>query len=332
MMPSFSQTLSLLKTSFASWKEDRASIWCASLAYYTVFSLGPLLLFVVSIVGIFLNQSSVQNGIVNQVSGVIGPSGKEVLQSLLSNTKHSSNGILGSIIGFGLLILGASGIFTQLQQMFNHIWGITPKDNAGTRAMIFSRMISFSMLGVVAFLLLVSLLASTVISSLTTYMSNLIPLSGFLIEGINFLISFILTSFLFACIFKFIPDIKMKWVDVWFSAIITSLLFTIGKTAIGVYIGHSGVATTYGAAGSLVLILLWVYYSSLIVFFGVELNKAYLLQQNHSITPRDFAERKSAEQVEVDPQYAVLTAVIFSFTNAFFHSLLYPKKAKISGS
>lgn len=279
----------LAKQSLQGCKKDNATVWCAALAYYTVFSVGPLLLLVISIIGLILNKVSVEQNIDAQIQGLLGYSGASLIISVMQHAKNQSAGVIGTVIGSITLILGAAGIFGQLQQMLNTIWGVTQKPKSGMKALIRSRILNFSMIGVIAFLLLVSLIASTAISGIGTFFSHYLPTSPLILEIFNFIISFIVITFLFGLILKVLPDVQIKWRNVWTGAIITSLLFTIGKAVIGIYIGHSGIASEYGAAASIVVLLIWVYYSSQILFLGAEFTKAYTINRGDTIIPSEYS-------------------------------------------
>ena len=289
MKLSLSSFLTLLKQAFQGWQKDNANVWCAALAYFTVFSLGPLLLVVISIVGLIFSKTSLEKEVYGQIQGLTGPEGAKMLETVIQHTKKPSSSFPGTIIGIITLVLGAAGVFGQLQQMLNTIWGVKQKPKSGIFNLIRSRLLNISMIGVIAFLLLVSLIASTIIAGVGTYLVHLLPFSSVILEVINAILSFIIITVLFAFIMKILPDVQIKWKNVWIGSMITALLFTVGKTAIGIYIGHSGVFSEYGAAASLIVLLLWVYYSSLILFFGVEFTKFYSLMRAEKILPNEFS-------------------------------------------
>lgn len=287
--PRSSSFFSLLKDAGKGWKDDNAGVWCAALAYYTVFSLGPLLLIVISVAGLFLSNADFEKNVYGQLQGLLGSQGASLLHTLAEHSQKNSSNIIGTIVGVITLLLGASGMFGQLQQMLNAIWGVTQKPHVGIIALIRSRLLNMSMIGVIVFLLLVSLLASTAITTLGTFFGYLLPASSLILFLVNILVSFLLITILFAFILKVLPDVQLRWRNVWTGAFVSSLLFTIGKEVISLYIGHSGVSSQYGAAGSLIVLLLWVFYTTQILFFGVEFTKAVTLRNEGGITPSKFA-------------------------------------------
>ncbi len=290
MKITFLTLVSLIKKTFQGWQQDNASVWCAALAYYTVFSFGPLLLVVISILGLVYSRANLEENITIQMQALLGREGASLLQTVMHHTKKPTTSMIGTVIGAMTLVLGAAGVFGQLQQMLNNIWGVTQKPKSGIAAFIRSRLLNFTMIGVVAFLLLVSLVASTIIVALSKFLNTILPFSPMLLEIFDFLFSFFLTTLLFAFILKVLPDVQIKWRNVWSGAILTSLLFTIGKFLISVYIGHSGIASEFGAAASLIVLLLWVYYASNILFLGVEFTKQVTLLLDKEIVPSEFSE------------------------------------------
>lgn len=305
MIVSPSLFFSLFKNAFQGWKKDNATVWCAALAYFTIFSLGPLLLIVISILGIIFTRTSLEKDIYEQVQGLVGTDGAKMLDTVIHHAKKPSTSIWGTIIGTITLILGATGVFGQLQQMLNKIWGVTQKPKTGIINLIRSRLLNLSMVGVITFLLLVSLIVSTAISIIGTFLTRILPLSPIILEIINFIFSFIIITILFAFVMKVLPDVEIKWRNVWIGAAFTSLLFTIGKDVVGIYIGHSGISSEYGAAASLVVLLLWVYYSSQILFFGVEFTKAYTLMRGDKIIPNQYSVINTDEYRTVDKEMGV---------------------------
>lgn len=315
----------LLKQTVIGWQKDNATVWSAALAYYTVFSLGPLLLLIISIVGLVFSKSSLESNIHTQLEGLLGNNGANMLITLLQHAKKPSADIVGTIIGFITLLLGASGVFAQLQQMLNAIWGVTQKPKSGIMALIKSRLLNFSMVGVIAFLLLISLVASSIISGIGTFFIPILPFSPTVLESIDFLISFIIITVLFAFMLKVLPDVQIKWKAVGGGALLTSLLFTVGKTVIGIYIGHSGVSSTYGAAAALIILLLWVYYSTQILFLGIEFTKAYTLMTEKKITPSKYSvlvseEEKNGESKKLQNKNTA-TKIASGFTKGFIEEV-----------
>lgn len=280
----------LLKETAKEWSEDKSSRLAAALAYYTIFSLAPLLIIVIAIAGFIFGKDAAQGEIVGQLQGLLGRDAAQGIQTVLANAgKKSSGGIITTILNFGILIFGASGVFAQLQDAMNTVWEVAPKPGQGIKQVIRTRLLSFSMILVIGFLLLVSLGLSAGLAVVGNLMSNLLPGFGFLWQLLNFAISFGVITLLFAMIFKILPDAKIAWGDVWLGAGLTALLFAIGKLLIGLYLGNASVGSAYGAAGSLVVLLIWVYYSAQIMFFGAEFTQVYARHYGSRIVPADHA-------------------------------------------
>jgi membrane protein len=266
----------LLKQTVAEWQADKVSLWAAALAYYTAFSLAPLLVIAIAIAGAIFGEEAARGQIVGQIQGLVGQQGAEAIQTMLQNAQRpGSGGTIATLIGIAALLLGASGVFGQLQDALNNIWRVEPKPGRGVRFFIQNRVLSFAMVLVIGFLLLVSLLLSAVLAAITSFFKYLLP--NFAIVGhiLNFAISFGVITLLFALIYKVLPDVKIPWRYLWIGAIFTALLFNIGKFLIGMYLGSGSVSSTYSAAASLGIILLWVYYSAQILLFGAEFTKVY---------------------------------------------------------
>ena len=283
----------LLKETISDFSDDNASLYAASLAYYTLFSIAPLLIIAISVAGFFFGQEAAQHEIAGQIQGMVGKEGAEAIQSMIQNaSKPDSGGTFATIAGVVTLLFGASGVFAQLQTALNAIWEVQPKPGQGVRSFLQSRLLSFSMVLVIGFLLLVSLVLSAVISGANTFVSKLFP--GFEVLGqvLNFSLSFAMTTFLFAAIYRMLPDVRVPWKNVWIGAGVTSLLFSIGKLLIGLYLGNSGIGSTYGAAGSLVVILVWIFYSSQILLLGAEFTQVYSKFLGHPIEPSVHAVKK----------------------------------------
>lgn len=277
--------LGLLKDTFTEWQEDKASRLAAALAYYTVFSLAPLLIIAIAIAAVVFGQEAAQGKIVNQLDGLLGLQGAEAVQEMIKNSSRETNqGTIATIISVGLLLFGASGLFGQLQDSLNTIWEVAPNPNRGVMGFIRDRFLSFSMVLGIGFLLLVSLMLSAGLSAVGNYFGHLLPGLPF-IQFLNFALSFGVVTVLFALIYRVLPDAKIAWGDVWIGAAITSLLFTVGKLLLGLYLGNGSVGSTYGAAGSFVVLLLWVNYSAQILFFGAEFTQVYANKYGSRIVP-----------------------------------------------
>ncbi len=269
----------LLRQTFTEWNEDHAPRLAAALAYYTAFSIAPLLVVVIGIVGIIVSQDRVQTQILTEVQRSVGPDAAKMIGELITNASKPAEGLLATVLGLVTLLLGAGGAFGQLQDALNTIWDVDPsstgKQNSGVVLQIQNKFLSFGMVLFVGFLLLVSLVINAVIAAVSTYVVNLLPGVQFLLEFVNLVISLAVITAMFAMIYKFLPKIKLEWRDVIIGAAMTSVLFTIGRFLLGWYLGRSGTASAYGAAGSFVLILVWIYYSAQIFLFGAEFTQVY---------------------------------------------------------
>jgi membrane protein len=280
---------SLIKESFKGWQKDGALDLGAALAYYTIFSLAPLMLIVVAVAGLVWGREAVQGQLVGQLQGIVGPQGGQAIQTMVANAGQHGGGVLATILGLVTILFGATGVFVQLQSALDRIWNVEPKPGAGIWSFIRTRMISFGMILGIGFLLLVSLVVTAAVAAVGKWATGLLPGGETLVNILTFVVSFALITLLFAMIYKVLPDVEIGWRDVWIGAAVTALLFTIGKFLIGLYLAHSTVASTYGAAGSLVVLLLWVYYSSQILFLGAEFTQVYATRYGSQITPSKHA-------------------------------------------
>ena len=279
----------LFKETFRQWGEDKVSRLAAALAYFTVFSIAPLLIIAISVAAFFFGEEAARGQIVDQIQGLMGPEGAAAVESMIANANQVQGGLLAIIIGIVTLLSGASGVFGQLQDALNTIWEVAPKPGQGVINFIRARFLSFSMVLIIAFLLLVSLVVSAGVAAAGTYVADIAPILAVLWESINFLVSFGVITLLFAAIYKVLPDVKIAWGDVWIGAAVTALLFTIGRTLIGLYLGNAAVGSAYGAAGSLVVLLVWVFYSAQILLFGAEFTQVYTRRYGSRIRTSDFA-------------------------------------------
>ncbi|HIK08465.1 MAG TPA: YihY/virulence factor BrkB family protein [Trichormus sp. M33_DOE_039] len=275
----------LFQEAFQEWNEDKASRLAAALAYYTVFSIAPLLIIVIAIAGAVFGEDAARGEIVNQIQGLVGRDGAEFIETAIQNANRPQAGTIASIISVALLLLGATGVFIELQDSLNTIWEVQVKPGRGVKNIVRQRFLSFAMVVCIGFLLLVSLVVSTILAALVNYFSGLLPGLDFLWQLLNFAISFIVTTLLFGLIFKVLPDVRITWADVLIGAIITSLLFSIGRFLLGQYLGNSSFGSAYGAAGSVVVILAWVYYTAQILFFGAEFTQVYAKKYGRRIVP-----------------------------------------------
>jgi membrane protein len=284
---------SLLKETGSQWSGDNAFRLSAALSYYTVFSLPPLLLIVIAIAGAVFGEAAARGQLVDQLEGVMGQQGASMVQTMISQASKPGSGTIAMVVGFMTLLLGASGVFAELQRSLNEIWKVRVKPGAGMKYTILSRVFSFSMILVIGFLLLVSLVVSAAVSAFGDMLNDLWtgpPVLHYLLQAVNLLVSFGATTLLFALLFKVLPDAKITWKDVWLGAAATALLFTIGKYLIGLYLATSSTTSAYGAAGSLVFLLAWIYYSSLTLFFGAEFTQVYANRYGSKIRPTGYSE------------------------------------------
>jgi len=266
---------SLLSTTYGEWDKHDAQTHGAALSYFTVLSLAPLLVIAVSIAGLAFGRAAVQGEIVAQMKGVVG-SGAEAIQTMLAHAQSPSAGIVTSVIGFAVLLYGASGVFTQLRKALNRIWDVPAASSGSWWSMLREQFLSFAMVVGIGFLLLVSLVISTVLNAVGKFASAHLPMGVFHI--VNWVFSLVVITLVFALIFRFVPKQTLPWQRLWPGSFATAVLFTIGKDLLGLYLGRASVTSAYGAAGSLVVLLIWVYYSSQLFLFGAEFTRIYACQ------------------------------------------------------
>lgn len=280
----------LVKEAGSEFVDDDATRLSASLAYYTIFSIGPLLLVIITILGLFYKKADVTEKVFNQLGGLLGRSGSEQLRSILDNLAKQDNTTLFGIVGVIILVFGATGIFTEIQGSINYIWSIKAKPKRGWLKYITDRLLSFSLIVGIGFLMLVTLFINVIIDALTMRLQNYFGFGNVLIvKGFNIVLLFAVVSLLFAIIYKVLPDAKIAWKDAFAGAIFTGFFFLIGKFLIGFYLGKSASADTYGAAASIIILLSWVYYSAMILYFGAEFTKVYAMKFGKGITIYDTA-------------------------------------------
>lgn len=291
---------SLVKEAFQGWMEDGSLELGAALSYYTAFSLAPLLVIAIAIASLAFGREAVEGRLFGEIRGLVGPESAALIQGMIASAGRRGSGTLATVVSIVVILFGASGVFGQLQTSLDRIWHVAPKPNRGIWGLVRDRVLSFGMVLGVGFLLLVSLAVSAALAALSAYATGALPSIAPLLQAIGFVISFAVVTVLFAMIFRYLPDAKVAWRDVWVGAIATSLLFTIGRTLIGLYLGRSTVASSYGAAGSLIVILLWVYYSSQILFFGAEFTKVWAVRYGGRIVPDENAMRVQRVEVKED--------------------------------
>ena len=286
-------SISLLKQTFSEWLDDKVPQLGAALAYYTVFSLAPLVLLLLAIVGfLFRNDpAGAWQKVTEQMSYFLDKSAIDVVQGIAQKASQPNKGVLATSIGILLALFGASGVFGQLQDALNTIWGVKTKPGVGIMGFIRSRFLSFAMVAGVCFLLLVSLVLESLLKSISHYLQAMLP-GGIVIALVVYsTFDLAVVVLLFASIFKFLPDVKIQWRDVWIGALMTAIFFAVGKWALGLYLGSGAAASAYGAASSLITLLLWIYYSSQILLFGAEFTQVYAARAGRALVPTKYAVR-----------------------------------------
>ncbi len=292
----------LVKNAGSAFVQDDAIKLSASLSYYTVFALGPVLLLIISIAGIFYGEAALQGKLFSQIKGMVGNSAAYQLQSILANIQKADRSVSGAIIGFIVLIIGATGVFTEIQSSINYIWSIRAKPEKGWLKLLKNRLLSFSLVVSISFILLVALIVNATLDLLNDQLAAVFPGIAYVVFYIlNIFVIFIVITGLFAIIFRVLPDGTIAWKDAFKGAAFTALLFLLGKFLIGYYIGRSDYGMTYGTAASIMIILAWVYYSSAILYFGAAFTKAYALKYGSGIQPNDtavFIIKREAKEIE----------------------------------
>jgi membrane protein len=306
-MPKFiTPTFALVKHTATEWIDQGLSRMGAALAFYTLFAIAPLFIIVLAIAGLWFGEAAARRELFSQVSGLVGSEGGDAIQALISAANRPKTGAWATVIAVVTLFVGATGVFVQLQDALNSIWGVRRAPGRGLRNFIKDRLLSFALIVGIGFLLLVSLVLSAGLSALGKYMVGLLPVQETLWQGINFVVSFGVITLLFAMIFKLLPDVKIAWRDVWIGAMLTALLFNLGKFLLGLYLGRSSVTSAYGAAGSLVIVLLWVYYSAQILFFGAKFTQLYASQYSSHLEPAPGTGTVLLEEVVSEPSHPAI--------------------------
>jgi len=278
---------SLIKETYTSWMADDPFRLSAIVAYYTVLALPALLVIIINVIGAIWGVEIVQGQLTDEISAALGKDAASAIENIISETQNSESNFLSTVIGIGTLLFGATGVFYQLKISLNEIWKIKTNPNAKIWKIITDRALSFAFILVIGFLLLVSFIVTAAISALNSYIRDALPdVLLYIAYILDFVLSVGIISVLFALMFKYLPDAKIKWRTVWIGAILTAILFVVGKLLLGIYFGQADPGSTYGAAGSIVLILLWVSYSSLILFFGAEFTYVYAKRYGKGIEPK----------------------------------------------
>lgn len=280
----------LIKESYKQWSEDKASRLAASLSFYTMLSISPLLVLTVAVAGFVFGTSTAQQQLLDQIRNLVGEQGAQAAQNMLENAAQPNVASVAGIIGLATLLWGASNVFNQLYESMNMIWNVEPKPGQGIVANLMKRGLAFSMVLAIGFLLLVSLVVSAVLAAMGAYFSTLLPGGDLIWQAVNFLVSLGIITLLFALLYKYLPDVRIAWRDIWLGAFVTALLFVIGKELLSFYLGRQSFGSTYGAAGSLVVLLVWVYYSAQIFFFGAEFTQVYATRYGRGMEPSESAQ------------------------------------------
>jgi membrane protein len=276
----------ILKRAATEFLNDHGLKFSASLSYYTIFSIGPVLIIIISLAGIFYGKEAVQGKIYYQLNGIVGSSAAEQIQEIIQNIEKSQLSASGAVVGVIVLLIGATGVFTEIQDSINYIWAVKAKPQKGWLKIIINRLLSFSLIIGFGFVLLVSLIIHAMVDLLHDRLMRFFDeATVYVFEAVNYVVLFCIISGLFAVIFKVLPDAKIHWRDSFVGASFTAALFLIGKFLISIYISQSNIGVTYGAAASIVLLLIWVYYSSIILYFGAEFTKVYALSYGSGIEP-----------------------------------------------
>jgi membrane protein len=289
-----------LKQVFTEFAEDDILKYSASLAYYTVFSLAPVLIVIISICGVLFGKEAIQGHIYGQIKGLVGNDAAVQIQETIKNIHLTGHNIFATIISIIVLLIGATGIFGEVQDSLNKIWGLRIKTKKTWWKLIINRLLSFSLILCIGFVMMVSLLLNALVSAFGTFLARYFSeFSVILVQLTDNVLTFIVTTFLFSLMFKVLPDAKIKWKDVLIGGLITSVFFTLGKLTIGYYLGSSNIASVYGAAGSIMIIMVWVYYSSIILYLGAEFTKVYAKLHGGKIFPNEYAIWIKTEETQV---------------------------------
>ena len=285
-----------------NWIESQAFIYAAALAFFTVFSIAPVMIVAVTVVGLVLGEKAAEGEIMEQLQETIGPEAAEVVQTAVVNSQIDQSGLIPSLIGIAAIAIGATTVFAQMQQSLNAIWDVTAKPSRNS-ALVYlrSRLLSLTIVLAIGFILLVSLLMSVALRAVMAFAEQWLPVPSFVLIGLDLLLSFSVVALLFAAMFRILPDVILGWRDVLIGGAITAALFTLGRSLIAIYLANTATSSTYGAAGSLVVLLLWVNYSSLILLFGASFTRAQLEARGGGIRPKNTAVRVHRQLLEDNP-------------------------------
>lgn len=296
--------VALVRDTVTAWSDDKAARLGAALAYYSLFSLGPLLIVAIAVAGIFYGKEAASGELYHQISGALGDNGAKAVEGIVAGAEKPSATTVAGIVSIITLLFGASGVVIQLKDALNAVWGVKRKPGLGIKAFLKDYVISLAAVLGLGFILLASLVLSAVLAGVGKYATQWLPLPELALQSLNFLLSFGLITLIFALMYKVLPDAEIRWRDVWIGALGTSFLFGIGKTLVALYLGKQSYDTTYGAAASVVIVLVWVYFLAQIVFFGAEFTKVYANRFGSHIKPSDMAvgilpEQRAAQGMSV---------------------------------
>jgi len=278
-----------IRSAARAWWDDDCARMGASLSYYTLFAIAPILLVAIAIAGLVFGAEAVRGEIVGQLDHLIGRDGALTVQGLLEGASHRRAGMVATLIGAVTFLLASTGAFLELQVAFNTIWRVKPNPERHFSAFVMNRIRSFGLVVAIGFLLLVSLTVTAALAAVNAWLFNLSPVNALLWTIVNTLVSIVVTTGLFALLFRFLPDVRLRWRDVMTGAVVTAVLFTMGQQVIGLYLGQSTIASMYGAAGSMMILLLWVYYSCQILLFGAQFTRVWAARQGRKVSPEPFA-------------------------------------------
>ena len=308
-MKSLKKFFNILKGTASAFNQDNCIKLSASLSYYTIFSIGPLLIIIISLSAMFYGREAVQGRLYGQISGLIGSDAALQIQEIIKKSQHANKSFIGTVVGTVVLVIGATGIFTEIQDSINYIWSLRAKPKRGIIKFFINRLLSFSLIVSLGFLLLVSLVFSALLDLLSDRLTHYFPdTTVYIFYVLNLVIILVIISLLFAIIFKVLPDGKIKWKDAFIGAGFTAILFMIGKAGIGYYLGKSNLGATYGTAASVIIILTWVYYTSIILYFGAEFTKVHALEYGGGIVPDEtavFIIKREAKEIDTLPKKLV---------------------------
>ena len=289
----------LPRDAFSAWIEDFAPSMGAALAYYTIFSLAPMLVIVIAVAGFFFGEQVAQGEIFIQLNDMVGSTAASAIEALLQSVSEPGKGIIAATVGMLTLMIGATAVFGELQSALDRIWKVPDARRGGIRNLIFKRLLSFGMVLGLGFMLLISLILSAALAAFSKWWGNVLGGWGMVLDLLNYGVTFLIITGLFAMIYKFMPSVKIPWRDVWIGALVTAVLFTIGKWAIGLYLGTTNMASGFGAAGSLVVLLAWIYYSAQIFLLGAEFTRVFA-QQHGSMAAQNSAANNAADRTVID--------------------------------